>query len=1519
MAKSNYPDKLDTSIEIPAVRDNIVEVGSDVINSIRTAIFQIERTLGINPQGATGNTVASRIGKSLDSNGNILKEALDSAGLLSGPIADKDVSKTAAIKESKLNLDYPTTLLQDEISQITSQLDLIESAVNDLSTTLAIHINPLATGRHSGIAINIDAISSAGSGDGITSLEATTSQGAFESLFTSHINYDGTNISADNRSHLSSQIFFDNNNVSTYVPSSDAQGAIEDLVDTIIGQTDIHQNLFHSNSIERSSLLVDPNNPTRGTQIISNEAATYPASAASSDLGVSRIFLTNTPGKPEEAIDISDILVITNIDEETEYQVFQANYSSDGLQLESLDVYGRFPEASPAGITVSLYRNKNRESSSAGLLIGVREYDSLDGTSYTNADIIQISNPSATNIVTRKIKPQEITDLNRYIEISIDGTSPVELDLYDPSLALTGISQNINSIVKRLNEQFTANRLSASAYRVDYDDSNSSEIAIVHSIGNSTTSEHTIKISRGSDDAIDSLGLSEIDDRTIVGTIGNSFYIQGKGYNDLAILLDETGLILTGGTSEIFLGNINPIELGVKVGDVISIFGSTADDGTYVITSISSNTIIVNREQLPGRQWASLAGEGARFVVYSRAASLNGMAFKGTLGGSSILSIIELFLDKNRILNYNELLTYGQESYLGSENLVSPCNVYGKTENYTEDNPGTLLIEKALPDPANEEVLISLDGGEKVSIYKAKSNYVTVYSGKYDLSLTLFIADSGLINTKLVADGSSFEISLFGYKSVNKEENIILGKVLYESGVSRISGFGRSYPRVFRDLRKGVTATKDLGSDVRKDILIQPHLDKRSNGVIRGLEVFDVVDNGDTYILSIASGTCYVRGKRFDISEYEGYITDIVTAGSPPSVDKFFVAIDEWGQIVFSPADPVSCGCMLDPTYYCILASVENNLSTINAIDLRLFIDDLDLKILNSITVSPQDGMAHFSEIPKALRYAKRFSEIFPNAGTPTIHLKSGTHRVVVDHGVDLADADASIKAQERYNQGMWINFPVNIIGEGESTILDMIYAYNDLPEVSDNRTSPGTDMLGEITIAGPGFTETPSGASDVVDSGYVSLSNFKIRLGSIKVFDALISDAGPINFGLNIREVIFDFSEKESFELQNAGVIIRNQSLTATDPVGNVNINDCIFINSNITISGIQTEYFFNSIISNNVFKSQETPPTEGATNYAIRCTASGNIFSFDDCPSENNVNIIGNIIGDNFIPNRDSGGPTIDHDGDYPWGERFSRDVNIGSKLSVVKNAVIGGSTSVGVDLEVGNDASIAGALAVGTTIEAASSVTAQEYLYGVITKKINTKFFAEDIGWTAVNDQYRAYYEPGSSFTGSTTVFCREAEIYRNTGVAPEEFGLPVRYFEIPDNSFRTSFRIKLTPGSKIERIGIGALVNEGGGPTVPSKLTPGTEVTLSLYKLDVDGDLSSDPLILIGSEVFETSPNSTDFFEEYTFNFSSYNETVDITDNHYLVSISHDDPSNDLSVAYLRVRTEISSVEEGIGAS
>jgi hypothetical protein len=111
MSKSKYPNKIDTSIELPTVRDNILQAGSEAINSLRSAIIQIEKTLGINPQGEATQTLSQRLERSLDLKGNIKKDSLNLAGLITGPISDKDVSQSAKIKEEKLDLSYSTNFL----------------------------------------------------------------------------------------------------------------------------------------------------------------------------------------------------------------------------------------------------------------------------------------------------------------------------------------------------------------------------------------------------------------------------------------------------------------------------------------------------------------------------------------------------------------------------------------------------------------------------------------------------------------------------------------------------------------------------------------------------------------------------------------------------------------------------------------------------------------------------------------------------------------------------------------------------------------------------------------------------------------------------------------------------------------------------------------------------------------------------------------------------------------------------------------------------------------------------------------------------------------------------------------------------------------------------------------------------------------------------------------------------------------------------------------------------------------
>jgi hypothetical protein len=1269
MAKSNYPNKLDTSVEIPAVRDNIVEIGSDVINSLRSAIFQVERTLGINPQGAAGNSVAARINKALDGNGNIRTDALNRAGLLSGPIANEDVSKAAAINESKLRLNFPTQLLQDEISQTINQINLLEASIAELNTLLAAHTHPAATGRHKGLAITIEKILNTPSDIGVTSSDELTAQQAFQQLYNSHLNYSGANISETNRSHVAEQIFFDNENVSTTTDSDNVQEALEDSFAAAEGQIDIHQNLHHSNGILRSNLISSGVSSSRGVLLLAEEDISYVKSSTDANSIISNILFEDSPLVPDLSIEASDILEITVGTTVLTFQVHQVNLAPGDLNIESIDIYGHFSAASATGTTAKVYRNINRESEPVGLLLTAREYQSSGAISFSNADVVQVSNPNSANIVTKNIRPNEISLTNRFIKISIDGASAFQIDVYDSDIALAGESQSTDSIIKAFNAAFAENRFSVSAYRLDYDQKDHSEIVFVHSIPSTATNEYTIEFSSGSDDAIDSLGLSGVEDTTITSGPGTQYFIQGKAFAGLGTKVDSLNLTLLSGTSSVSSNVIDFEESGVRNGDILVISESPGDDGTYVILDVSSGSITVDRTQLTSNQWTSTSSVSTRFTIYKNSVSLNEMAFKVSPGGSASASVVDVFMDRtNRDIHYKERLTYGTEVYLGSESLISVVDFSGDVSKYTSASVGILSAAKTSLDPADLEVELSLDSGETFHLENIKSEYITLFSGKYNISLTVFVKDSDKIASKIVADSSGFSTSLYGYPGINEEENLLLGRVPYEAAVSRVSGSGQDFPRILGKLQKGSISTKDIGTDALFGLYQSPLLETRSNGVIRGLDITSVTDNGTTYTISFSSGVCYVRGKRFELEEVSNYVTDIET-GAGPTVDKFYAAINQWGEIVFRAPDPAACDCPFSPYNYCILGAVENNGTTIDAIDLRLFIDNLDLRILNSITVSPQPGMGHFTDINKALKYAKRFAQAFPKAGIPTVHLKSGTHQIITAMSTTIGAYTplAAADIQPAYDGGIWLNFPVNIVGEGPSTVLDLVRTFTDADLSLDSRDNASeSEMSNWMYIAGSGLAASaPDGDSDVLISNQINIRDLKLNLSGIQIIDPLIESGGSkLNYSINIENVIFDQSGKAGFNQYNYGVLIQGIDTSAGSKVGNLNITNCEFLNSHIKTNTYNAVDHFNINISNNLFRGTGDGTVDGESHYAVFVSGTGHIFDFAGSASFNNIEFRANTMSDSTDGTSD---PSPDASSAHLWGDRISRGLVIGGRLGI------------------------------------------------------------------------------------------------------------------------------------------------------------------------------------------------------------------------------------------------------------
>src|SRR5215475_6203150 len=97
---STYPSALDSDSTIQRVDNNLSEIGTEVINQIRDALFAIETALGINPQGSASN-VSTRLNAFSNPDGTVKASALTAVGLVTLPITDIQVANNAAIKEIK--------------------------------------------------------------------------------------------------------------------------------------------------------------------------------------------------------------------------------------------------------------------------------------------------------------------------------------------------------------------------------------------------------------------------------------------------------------------------------------------------------------------------------------------------------------------------------------------------------------------------------------------------------------------------------------------------------------------------------------------------------------------------------------------------------------------------------------------------------------------------------------------------------------------------------------------------------------------------------------------------------------------------------------------------------------------------------------------------------------------------------------------------------------------------------------------------------------------------------------------------------------------------------------------------------------------------------------------------------------------------------------------------------------------------------------------------------------------------
>jgi len=973
MSKSNYPNKLDTSVEIPVIRDNITEIGSDVLNSLRAAIFNIERTLGINPQGAAGNTVAARLSNVVDENGNILKEALDRSNILSGPIVDADVSKVAAIDENKLRLNFPTQLLQDQVSILDNRLNLFIQTLEELNAILSSHIHQDATNRHYAKAITIETAEADPSSDATLLLESGTLQDILEEIYNAHMHYTGEGIGASNNSHIAKQIFYDNEKTSDVIPSTSVQGAIDDLADSE-GQVIRNALLnFNSNGMIRSGSVNDEfEGLDSGTVLVEASLIAYSGPDGTSREVIS--FPDNpTPVADPAPFDILTIIDSPNEDDNRDYLISNVELTPGG-NIDYIEVFGGPGSILEPGTNARVSKNIYVAYNENGLNCSVRPRYLR-----SNTPDIQVAHPNAATIISSTVKTTSLVDGSvDTLAIEIDGGDTLEINVFNSDYAL----QTLEMVVDKINQYSVENKLNIFAYKVRT--LRCFELAISHVLPNfaEDSRNRTIKIvEASSNDASGALGLTYILDKEVEGAAGNAYHINGRLLEDFGKILkySSDSLAINVGTTNLNSVSVDFYTEGIREGDLCIIDGSSnpGDDGTYRISSITSDVIILDS---PGITLQGEITDDSSVFILRCSAPIGEMEFKELDG----LVLFDVFLDQEKDVNYKKRLdVVGHLKDSGFYAVVSDISkgFIGEDDVY-ELKVDTDGMASILTHPA---------GIEGDPVFVASTGTYKVYSpDKFNFVILDVYASS--------VPSTTDTLTLYGYSEI-PDSVLHLSRGVYSTEFGFVLGSpsesGGGIP-ILTDKRVSGTVDDTIVGEALLERYVQgPRNELRGSGVIRGTNIDLITDNEDgTCVIDIYPGVVVVNGIRI---EYLG-ITDLGFKYDTGSTTNFYIAIDGHGCLLIENEIDASGGTDYISPFanqnVAHLAYVEVSSPDVTVTDLRLFVDHLDYKVIADITVANDQRFGHFTDIKTAVDYARMFTQTFPNMGTPSITIKEGTYEV---------------------------------------------------------------------------------------------------------------------------------------------------------------------------------------------------------------------------------------------------------------------------------------------------------------------------------------------------------------------------------------------------------------------------------------------------------------------------------------------------------------------------------------------
>jgi hypothetical protein len=907
---SQYPSSFDTDVDIPRIEDNITESGAETINALRSAIFNLQRALGTNPQGSA-NDLNTRISQSLNQDGTLKTAAL----ILTG-IVNSDVATNAAIAESKLDLDVATQFLQDQVTSNDIDIAELQESIAQIISNFARHVAGTAF-NHDSFDIFLDKSYPVSTPPAFTDLTATNVGDALIETNTRFL--DHASMSKIN-AHLAANIGVDGANFrSISVNVDDVQEALEELDNARNIELIKHRDHLHANGFDNWANNIDGYN--KYLQLV---PATYGSSTIAQIIpGTNNQIRFDGLNLAALGVVQGSVVVILNGDASGQYIVDDVGpRSTIGIKpsLNQDEV-----EVSSAIINAGLILDGYVEAQIFGQSSLFTFKSNVSATfhqSSSTLDSVQLSRPNAAKVITLGLKPHLISgseQLDLEVGVGSGSTRTLSITSLDEDRIGPVSSVTVDTIVDRINSLFQgSSAFPASAYRVG------DELCISHNWDESK--DYYIKVLNSS--AATVLGFdgygADILDKEIYPTHMSKFYINGYEHTKLPTIVEDSAS--ASGTTITF-DTVNPSAAGVKVGHLIHVINhaTASERGTYFVTSVSSSSVTVHD---------SVSAGPINVTVIHDAIPLHEMA------NTSNSLIFQCFFDSSAKANYNIRSSY--------DKTITNLDVVDISDNFLA---GTYSLSSSI---ATGGHLLQLDAGVEVFVPTGFLGQKIVYG------------DSNVewIAVNIVGALSTGVAEVVINKHIDEEEVLEICSVM-SNGLETLLNV--------RDKRLfGSIGQDELREDVIQNYIENPLLELRSNGVVKGFDVINSNEVDPVYPafegVLIRGGTAYVDGVRNDVRT-SVVILDNLAGTFYICLNKLgnYVIINDND---FNLSDIISghAGSVLP-----IAEVTHNGTSITSALDRRYFINNLDAKV-DLIADLTNHMIGSFSTFEAAIAFANNYT-----------------------------------------------------------------------------------------------------------------------------------------------------------------------------------------------------------------------------------------------------------------------------------------------------------------------------------------------------------------------------------------------------------------------------------------------------------------------------------------------------------------------------------------------------------------